>query len=442
MYEVKAVALLPERTDRLLGFEIDDPRAGARRHLHVLHMTGWTVGRDARADAVEVLTHGRLLRTVPVRGPRADVAAALNVPPDTECVFHAMVGLVGLKREASLHLRVVLSDGTRVDAGAVSVVRQPLSSGYEPSLMPLMVTTLGRSGSTWLMQILASHPEIVTFRRFPYESTPAKYWMHMLRVLSEPANLVESAQPDNFHNDLWWVGSNPYHDDRVYEQMPLEHWFGKAYPEHLAAFAQRQIDDWYLTLARTQVQPAPVYFAEKHMWPNFVPVLTWELYPRAKEVFLVRDFRDMTRSILSFDERRGYAGFGRPAGASDDQYMRGVLRQMAHDLKQSWQTRKERAHLVRYEDLVLDPEQTVAAMLEYLGVDVSPATLQHVLKHASEEVLTLPGSGFEQSEIRVHRTVSEPRASIGRWRNETDAAFHELSEEVFGEALREFGYPT
>jgi hypothetical protein len=420
--------------------EIDDPRPGTRRNLHVLHIVGWTVGRDSPATAIEILTNGRLLRTVPVRGGRADVAETVGVSPGTDCVFHAMVGLIGLKQETELRLRVVLADGQRVDAATVRVRRTPLSSGYEPVLAPLMVTTLGRSGSTWLMQMLASHPSVVAFRRFPYESTPAKYWLHMLRVLSEPANLVESAHTDTFHNDLWWVGNNPYHDDRVYEQVPLETWFGQTYPERLAAFCQRQIDDWYATLARTQVQPQAVYFAEKHMWPNYIPVLTWELYPRAKEVFLVRDFRDMARSILAFDERRGFAGFGRPEGASDEEYLRGVLADMARDLHRSWQTRRDRAHLLRYEDLVLDPQQTVRSLLEYLEIDSSPETVHAVLEHGSEPVLSLPGSGYEAAEVEVHRTAPDLRQSVGRWRQEADTGFRELSQEVFGEALEGFGY--
>jgi hypothetical protein len=252
--------------------------------------------------------------------------------------------------------------------------------------------------------------------------------------------MVQSAQPDNFHNDLWWVGNNPYHDDRVYEQVPLETWFARTYPERLAAFCQRTVDDWYMTLARTQVQPAPVYFAEKHMWPNYIPVLTWELYPRAKEVFLVRDFRDMARSIMAFDERRGFAGFGRPEGASDEEYMRGELRKMAADLRQSWRTRGDRAHLVRYEDLVLSPAETVSGMLEYLELDASPGTVQDVLAKGSEQILRLPGSGYEESEVQAHRTLADPRSTIGRWRSESDESHRRLAQEVFGDALREFGY--
>jgi hypothetical protein len=357
-------------------------------------------------------------------------------------VFHVLVSLIGLKLEATLSLRVVLDDATRVPVGSITIRRDPLRTFFEPRLAPLMVTCLGRSGSTWLMQILASHPEVVVFRRFPYESAPAKYWLHALRVLSEPANFAESAYTDTFHNDIWWVGNNPFHDDRVHEQVPLETWFAGTYVERLALFFQQTIEDWYMTLARTQVQPAPVYFAEKHMWPNYLPVLTWELYPRAKEVFLVRDFRDVARSIMAFDERRGFAGFGRPEGVTDEEYMRGDLSKMARDLQMSWRTRRERGHLLRYEDLVLQPAETLTAMLEYLEVDSSPATVQEVLARGAEPVLQLPGASYEPSEVQVHRTVADPKATIGRWRREGDDSVQTLANEVFGDVLEEFGYPT
>ncbi len=433
------MTLRPERHERLLGFELDAPRIGHKGNVYVVHLIGWTVGRDVPVRALEIVQHARVLRVVPIRGPRAEVAEALAIPPETDCVFHGLVNLVGLKLDTTLTLQAELADGTRVLAGSITIRREPLQTDYEPSLSPLMVTTLGRSGSTWLMQLLAAHPQIVVFRRFPYESAPAKYWLHMLRVLSEPANLLQSAHPDSFHNDLRWVGANPFHDERVYEQPPLENWFGRSYVERLASFSKRSIEDWYLTLARVQEQPGAVYFAEKHLWPNYLPVLTWELYPRAKELFLVRDFRDMARSIMAFDQKRGFTGFGRPDGASDEDYLRGELHRMARDLQQSWQTRRDRAHLVRYEDLVLEPARALTSMLEYLGLDASPETVEAVLAHGREDVLHLPGSSHEPTEVAAHRTVPDPRATIGRWRRE-DGSVTALADEVFGEALAEFGY--
>jgi hypothetical protein len=439
LYEVQDVSLLPERSERLLGFDIDSPAAGSGKDLYVLHMIGWTLGRDSAAVSVEVLHNERLLRTVPVRGPRADVAERLGVPAETNCVFHVLLSLIGLGLDTRLSLTVVLEDGSRVPVASVAVRRKPLRPDYQPRIAPLLVTTLGRSGSTYLMQMLASHPQVVVFRRFPYESTPAKYWLHALRVLSEPVNLVQSQHPDTF-DDPWWVGNNPYHDDRVYEQDRLEGWFARSHIESMAADTKRTIDDWYTTLAETQAQPDVAYFAEKHVWPTYLPDLTWELYPRTKEVFLVRDFRDMARSILAFDEKRGFTGFGRPEDSSDEEYMRGELQRMVDDLLKSWHRRGEHAHLVRYEDLVREPREALTSMLEYLGLDSSSETIGEVVAHGSEEILTLPGFSYEASEIAAHRTLPDPKATIGRWEGEGDESFRALADEVFGEALRAFGY--
>jgi hypothetical protein len=166
----------------------------------------------------------------------------------------------------------------------------------------------------------------------------------------------------------------------------------------------------------------------------------WELYPRAKELFLVRDFRDMASSILSFDRQRGFAGFDRADGTSDADYVKGELRQMALGLRQSWRDRGARAHLVRYEDLVLQSRETVASMLDYLEVDASPAAIDEMLARASEDVLSLPGSSHEPAEVGMHRTISDPTATIGRWRREGDDAFTQLAQEAFGDVLTDFGY--
>jgi hypothetical protein len=440
MYEVVDVNLLPGRTERLLGFEIDSPTVGSRHGVYTLHAIGWTVGRDQRAVSVDVFHNGQHLRSVPVRGPRDDVAAAVGVPPDTDCVFHILFGLLGTTLDATFDLAVRLDDGTPVPAGTITVRRSPLRPDYEPRFQPLIISTLGRSGSTWLMQLLAAHPEVVVFRRFPYESSPAKYWLHNMRVISEPVNVIQSGDAKSSHQNLWRIGNNPHHDDRVYEQPMLGEWFGRDHVESLAAFYQRTIDSWYSRLAQAQVQFGALYFAEKHVRPNYLPTLIREIYPRAKEIFLVRDFRDMARSIMAFDEKRGFAGFERPGGASDEDYMRGELRRMANELTRDWRIRHEGAHLVRYEDLVNDTGETVTAMLQYLGVDSSLHTVEEVVRTGSQEVLELPGSGYEISEIRAHRTIADPRSTVGRWQRDGDDGLSALAEETFGDALGTFGY--
>ena len=66
--------------------------------------------------------------------------------------------------------------------------KQQLTSAFTPSMQPIMVTSPGRSGSTWLMRMLAEHPDIIVHERFPYETHVCSYWMHFIQVLATPVD--------------------------------------------------------------------------------------------------------------------------------------------------------------------------------------------------------------------------------------------------------------
>ena len=439
-FTVEHVLLDPAAAKRLAGFEVELPGAGDQGHLHVLRIAGWVAGRELCPRAVEVVYHGRPIQIAPVRGARPDVAASRpDVDATADASWEALVGLVGLRRDAELELRVVLDGDVRVPAGALKLRREPLRSGFEPQVQPLVLSSLGRSGSTWLMKMFAAHPEIVTVRRFPYESSAGKYWMHAMKVLSDPANLELSAHPDTFHSDRWWAGSNPYFDAPAIDDPERAAWLGREHVERLARFFQETVEQWYLAVARSQGQEPPRYFAEKHLWPNFLPMLIRELYPGAREVFLVRDFRDVACSALAADVRRGYAGFGREPHMSQAHYVRDVVHRMATDLQRSWEARAPGSHLVRYEDMALRPRETLASLLTFLGVEASGGTVDRALALASEDVPNLPGSTSDPELVERHRDDRSPEQSIGRWR-ERDEGFREVLDEALGEALTAFGY--
>jgi hypothetical protein len=194
----------------------------------------------------------------------------------------------------------------------------------------------------------------------------------------------------------------------------------------MAAFFLETIDDWYLTLARSQGADRPRYFAEKQMTRHaFSPVLMWELYPRAKEVFLVRDFRDLACSHISFstDSETGEAR-GKLAGKAREEYVRHNVRGLAEDLRDAWRARRERAHLLRYEDLVLRPGDVLPELLAYLELESGPDTVAGML---------------DAELVESHVTSPDAKQSVGRWRRE-DAAFQALCDNVFKDLLEEFGY--
>ena len=246
-----------------------------------------------------------------------------------------------------------------------------------------------------------------------------------VKVLVEPANTVESSGRE-LHTDFWWVGNNPFYDRHIDEQPEYGRWFARTYTERLASFCQQSIDDWYSTVARRHGQDGAVYFAEKHR-PGQIPALLWELYPKAKEICLVRDPRDMICSVMKFfGDKEG----ARARAQSDEQFihwMGGSVLELYND----WVARSDRAHLVRYEDSVQAPAETLTALLDYLGVDSSSAIVQEMLDAANDGT----PAHFPQ-----HQTSGSPEASIGRWRRDLNDSLQAACEQAFSQVLTGFDY--
>ena len=194
----------------------------------------------------------------------------------------------------------------------------------------------------------------------------------------------------------------------------VQEWLGGEAVEDLAATCQQRIEAVYDRIVATTDTADAALFAEKSNL-RAAGLLT-ELYPDSREIFLVRDFRDMVSSILSFNAKRGAAGFGRADAASDADYV-SSLGGWATGLLRAWERRAGSAHLVRYEDLILDQERTVAGLLDYLGVDSGTETVAALRARIGEE---LP-------ELADHATSDGPAASVGRWRRDLSA---ELVEAV------------
>ena len=427
---VEITAVLQSRpSDRVLGSRIERPLSGSAFDRTTFDVSGWIVGRDSPACQVELLAGDRVLRTIPLSVARPDVVAQHPEAPEGSG-FWALTGTLGLDRTFALDLRAVLEDGSRVPVGSIRGKRRPVTTSFEPKLRPLMLTSLGRTGTTLAMSLLSAHPSIVAHRTYPYEIFPAKYWLHLLRVLAEPADHIASLHPEGFTDDLWTIGHNPFHTAPITNEPELMQLLGKTYVERLARFCQTSIDDLYRAVAAAQGQTAASFFVEKFQ-PGHIPRLAWDLYPNAKEVFLVRDFRDVICSVFAFNEKRRDVGFGRDQVESDEDYVLYVARG-AEQLLSDWQQRRDESHFVRYEDLATQPRETTGAVLEYLGLPRAPETIDEMVRTA-----------FESSSFDEHRTSASIQESIGRWQRELPPALRSVCREALDPVLTELGYePT
>ena len=420
------------RREGILESGIEAPTNGGSSDAWGVRVRGHVLGTSGLAQSVEAVVPGRVLASAPAALATPEVAARhLNVPGAAACGFTLLVDTLALPREFEFRLRATFADGSRPKLATIRGARRALSTDYTPRLQPLLVTSLGRMGTTLLMRILAAHPSVVTYLRPPYETRAGKYWLHVLKTLAAPADASKRiGAPMEFHVEPLAVAGNPFYSAAFAAWPEVEAWSGSTYVENLAAFSQQSIDGWYVATARAQGQDVSplVYFAEKQ-FPDDFSRLWRELYPGAREIFLVRDFRDMVASMIAYNTRRAFGDFGREAAGSDTAWL-AHLRRGVEALRDAWRERGEPRSLVHYEALVRDPAHAVPTLLSTLGLDSAPATVARLLVAAAPE----------SAESRAHATSSSPDTSIGRWRMDLSPELQGMTEEAFGDLLAEFGY--
>ena len=427
--EIQQVQRAATEPEQILAYHIDAPRPGTR-NVYDIEFAGWILGKDVPVTGIEIHVDGFVIKRAPLDQFRTDVEQAYPGHPNAKLSgFRTWVSVIGVEPGQPMQLRAVLANDTRVRLGAVHFTHQPVQSGFNASLRPLMLTTLGRAGTTWTMRLLSEHPQIVVHRWHPYELRTARYWWHMFKTLSEPRDPHHSAQADRFQTDRNFVGHNPFYPEPIAVTPGLGEFMGKTYVERLCNFCETQAQDTYELIAKGQGQTDVVYMAEKHR-ADTLPWLVWELYPNAKEIFLVRDFRDVLSSMLAFNVKQGFRAFGPPHITTDEEFAAYLRNTTIRQLARSYPKRQDRSHLIRYEDLMQDTEQTLRGMLAYLELDASDAIVDGMIARASEE----------NENSKKHRTSAGTGASLGRWRESLSPSVQSVCNEVYADVLTQFGY--
>lgn len=417
-------------SDEELSYCLDRPRDASRSDGYGLTLRGWILGRRAPVTAVDLTLGARRLSRIPVDVPRPDIAAGHpDVPWSERTGFIASIGALRLPASFELQLTALTGNAETRPLATVRGERRlpPVETGE--SMQPVMLTTLGRSGSTWVTRLLGRHPEIFAYRPFEFEARMASYWMEILGTLSEPASQRQALR-GNLTGALWWTG---FQDGNALAGRPihpeLEEWLSRRHAESLAAHCVDRIEEFYRRAAADEDDRCS-RFVEKCSPATFVQDLLWDFYPGAAELFLVRDFRDVVCSILAYNEKRGVASFGREL-VDDDL---GYVSRFAESVKQllaGWRARRERVHLLRYEDLISDPRGTLTSVFRHLQVDHDDAVVDEVL---SEAMAMTPAAQA------AHRTAPSAAESVGRWRRDLKPELLEACEDAFADALDQFGY--
>lgn len=249
-------------------------------------------------------------------------------------------------------------------------------------LLDRMVFLVGaqRSGTNWLQRMLSTHPDIVTL---PSET---QLFTAGINVLAERVQ----------HGAVGSPSTATVYMDR---------------DEFLDA--TRAFCDAAFGGVADRLDPQARRVLERS--PNHVERLDLigEVYPDAWVVHLVRDGRDVARSLVS----QQWGPQTVPAAA--ELWARSVRSARASA------GRLARYREVQYERLLADPATGLAALFEFLDVDASQHTVEQALHEAG---------------IAFNTDVRSPVIGDGKWRTEWSAA--ELAEftAVAGDVLDELGY--
>ncbi|HEU5033452.1 MAG TPA: sulfotransferase [Mycobacteriales bacterium] len=252
----------------------------------------------------------------------------------------------------------------------------------ESPLRDRMVFLVGaqRSGTNWLHRMLAAHPEVVAI---PGET---QLFTLGLRALAQQVQ----------HGAVGSASTATVYMDRM---------------EFVAA-VRAFCDAAFGGVAR-RLDPGAKRVLERS--PNHVEHLDLigAVYPDAWIVHLVRDGRDVARSLVSQPW-----GPGTVAEAAE-LWARSVraARAAAPDLR--------RYDEVRYEDLLADPAANLERVLGFLGLDASTPVVEKALGAAAPAYNT---------------DSANPRIGAGKWQDEWTRADRQIFERVAGDVLAELGY--
>jgi hypothetical protein len=416
----------------LLGSSLDAPRPADTSDTYSFNVRGWAMGRDLPVRAFQILDGERIAAEVPPNQPRPDVVEDLDAPPGANTAgFEVLVRAIELEPSFAVDVVAVLDDGTRTRLATISGRRNRMSVPRSPQMNPAMLTTIGRSGSKWLAWLLSCHPSVVGFQPLVFEPRVTTYWTTVLRSLTAPKSYLRQIHTERWEEPRWWLGDGATTLPAPVE-LDMAEWLGTESVHDLAALCQERTEAFYLEVAKRSGKDRVRYFAEKFLLDPVLLDLTLECFPGAREVILVRDFRDRLSSVFAWNEKRDDHGFGHEAKMTKAQYLTKRVRVDAEGLLDRWRRRGEGAHLVRYEDLILEPRSTLSALFKYLGVDSDPETLDTVLDLAKQPTQLL----------ETHRTVTDPTETIGRWRRDLSPDLAAECNEVLSPVLAAFGYST
>ena len=400
---IEEVTLTPVHPDRLADRDLDHPRVDATppenaSDIYALKVSGWAIGKRQPVTHFELVHRGVTLETVPALPGDDELAGKVELA----------VSSLDLPYTFRVAVRAVLGDETRARIATLSGTRAPLPGAPGPGPSPVLVTTIGRSGSTAVTNLLCHHPDFAGYRSWDTETRVVSYWTAVLRGLARPASYERQLQqPGGPGWANWWVGAqlpNP----EIPDDDPALPALGRDSVEALAEFCRARIGFVGSSLAAVSGKPGARYFVEKAQIDQ--RAVRRRGRRRNSTLGPARSCSSATcatsRARCSRTRaRQAFEGFGPQPDASIEDTIRWLSDIGAVNLVAYAERRGPRAHLLRYEDLITRPEATLTDVLEHIGADARAQTVADMLGD-------LPPRGIAETSTRP-RTRRRTRWAAG-----------------------------
>ena len=407
------------------AFHIESHGTESRIRGFLLQLRGWIVGDLFPGKKIQLWDKslGSPICVSVMNESRPDVLAAYQLPIDTEpCGFQFSLNLLNLPAQTSLILQSESRDGNFTAFAELEIQRPILQPTWQCKRHPILVNSLGRSGSSLLMRLLCQHPEIIVQSPHPFESRLAKFYVNqLLQRYAEYLSGESNYPPGNLQavNMHWLHTELSQHEQLIKQYSQLDF-------NSLADFVLQSIDRAYDLADDSEAtrKPSSRYYAEKS-GSGHTARLMMELDPGGQEIFLVRVFRDMYCSMLQFSMHRQTDDFGWQAEHADD-YME-IVAERVEQLRVSYENRVKKPHLLRYEDLLTRPPEVLRQLLADLDLTHNPNTISDMVNAMNNTV-------------EGHQTSKNAPASIGRWKNELNRKQKSRINMIFRKSLSTFGY--
>lgn len=374
---------------------------------------GWAADSEAAARAVPIciLVDGEVHVTLQCRRYRPDLASIGSYGDGRHGFRFNFSPPLDPKSRPTIQV-VYEESGATLPNGVWKLAESPVKS----ELTPILITAIGRSGTTLLMSRLGNSPKIVMGDAPPFELRLLAYYSVAQRVLTRSDNLNNSANPDRLEAEILRLGYNPYFSDSYARQLGGEQkvrQFIDSYVRgQLNSLFKEIIGKYYRGVAEWQQKHDVIYFAEKsNNLERGMREFSRSIYEGLREIIIVRDPRDLICSHIS------YFTSDRSKALSDIAGMTAEILRISRNLPHN-------TLIMKYEDLVLRPEESDSQIADFLGIDL--------IGRRSPEA--------EAKIFRGHGTSTSPNASIGRWRSQLEMSDQLHNNRIWTDFLSRFGY--